>query len=737
MSFRTLLAAIGSGLILFRTAGAVAASALPVSGSPFPEVPATAVATAGPFAVRGFHAHVMPERQSLASWHRRLELLKRLDYNFVFFGMGSKGASTIAMHPDGSITPNGCATADLRELVAHAVRLGLEPVFELKFIGKQLPLLREVIAEHPRLVIRPQNPDTVLNALYRLPDGRDAYSATALRLIEYLLALYPANHPARYFHLGIDEFSADDMATLAASMKLTPPECFAHCLNLGTDFVLKQGVTPIIWGDTLLSPALGKAEHGITLAGFKPDPRHQEEPGAAYHAGYKSKQVLLHTMVNHLRDRQKIIVADWHYSPSSIGEFPSVDYFQQLGFRDVWGCPWFNETNLRQFTRYAASRHCGGMVATAWNRAFLPEDHPEYRQILWSSAAFFRKPATIPPAAAETAYRIIGAKGQSQAGEKRTGVAVRGDLTLTFTAPVEETLTPRDARLLLLPAGRGAEPLSFPLAFDPAARELRSTFALPDHLRAGEVLELAFGYADTASGCFISKSGRQGLVLVDRPPQLPGTKPGALLVGEFQNLPDPRLNSPLWLGGECAVPLGVAPGRKPAGAPRSEALDVQWFDRIWALPSDYLNQAVARGLRLEVEAKWTGEIQGDPFAALLTKGSFSTGFRLLLNKDGYVLFQLANLDKGQPLNVTSKSVLPRNEWVRIEVTYRPPAGQQAGEATLRFDGHDQARKPVPVAMRPSNAAIGLGCEFGDPTAALTGKRRPNFPGLIRRVALHE
>jgi len=81
----------------------------------------------------------------------------------------------------------------------------------------------------------------------------------------------------------------------------------------------------------------------------------------------------MHTAVNRLRDRDKIIVADRRDRPSAIGEFPSVDFFRSIGFRDVWGCPWFDATNLRQFSRCAASRHCGGMLATAWNRAYAPE----------------------------------------------------------------------------------------------------------------------------------------------------------------------------------------------------------------------------------------------------------------------------------------------------------------------------------------------------------------------------
>jgi len=41
-----------------------------------------------------------------------------------------------------------------------------------------------------------------------------------------------------------------------------------------------------------------------------------------------------------------------------------------------------------------------------------------------------------------------------------------------------------------------------------------------------------------------------------------------------------------------------------------------------------------------------------------------------------------------------------------------------------------------VAMRPSTAVFGLGCEFKpDPRQGPTGKQRPNFPGLIRSLSI--
>lgn len=705
-------------------------------GALYPEIPAEAVADRGPFAVRAYHQHIFPDMQPIEVFHHRLEQLAKLDYNMVVFGLGHPGKATITLHADGSITPIGCSTEDMRELVAHAIKLGLEPVFEMKFVGKQIPLIEELLADHPGLVIDPKNRATVLNAAYRFPDGREAYPATALALVGYLLDLYPADHPAKYFHFGIDEFDADDMATLATALQMTPPQAFAYCLNLGTDYVLKRGVTPIIWGDTLLAKELGAPDSGVTVPGFQPDPRLAGAPGGAYNASYMSGKIPLQAMVNGLRDRDKIVVADWHYSPSATGEFPSVDYFQSLGFKDVWGCPWFDLTNLRQFSRYAASRGCGGMMATAWHMAYLPSQRMRLNSILWNSSAYFHRPSLESPPPPPAEFSLTGTQGKSVANEKRTGLVFLDDLTLAFRAPVGPGITPQDGVLVLIPTGRNAGIIEQPLAFDPTKREVTATFVLEPEAAKQPLYQLGYGYADAASGLYLERNCPQGFLVTDVAPDLPEMPADVLLCGDFHELPDPTLAKPIWLGGQCSAPLGAARRKQAEGTPRSEGLDTAWLDRVWVQPSAYLDEQLCRGMEIRIEAKQTDDFTGNEFCALFTKGSYATGFRVLVRQDRHLLFQFAELDQGSPLWVLSQDPLPKDEWVTITLTYRPPSGEQPGEATIRFGDKEQARTPIPVAMRPSTAVFGLGCEFKpDPRQGPTGKLRPNFPGLIRSFTI--
>jgi len=609
----------------------------------------------------------------------------------------------------------------------------------MKFIGKQIPLLHELIAQYPGLVIDPKNRSTVLDATFRMPDGRDAYSATSLAMVDYLLEVYPAEHPAKYFFFGIDEFSSDDLAKLADKLGMSPAQAFAHCVNLGTDHVLARGVTPLVWGDTMLSSSLGTEQHGLTLPGYQPDERMAAQPGGAYHAVFgKGTDCSLQTMVNFLRDRDKIIVVDWHYQPSLTGEFPSVDYFQRVGFKDVWGAPWHDATNIRQFARYAASRGAGGMIATAWFDAHAPESRLLLHLIIGTSAAYFRDPAIAPPTALPARFDIRGRQPRSRDDEKSAGWIARTDRSLEFVAPVTERIVPVDGRLLITAAGQRGRPLETSLSYDSAQHALRGTCTLPDSLSAAQY-QVRYCYTDSATDYVYLKEDMQGFVVSDHAPKLPATSDATmLLTGEFSDLQPADLKSTIWLGGTCAGPLGWAKPRGKSAAPRPGGLDTEWFDRIWFLPSQHLNDAVCRAMQIHVEAKMTGDFASDSYCALLTKGDFHTGFRILVGQDRGLLFQLGGLDleSGGPLSVrTSRGAISLDHWSDIDVVYVPPANGNAGRMEIRIDGRRLAGRRVEKPMSVSTAVIGIGCEFGSPLKGPYGKRRPNFPGLIRTVTV--
>ena len=103
-----------------------------------------------------------------------------------------------------------------------------------------------------------------------------------------------------------------------------------------------------------------------------------------------------------------------------------------------------------------------------------------------------------------------------------------------------------------------------------------------------------------------------------------------------------------------------------------------------------------------------------------------------------MLFQFAGLDPkaGGPLSVsTPPGAIPLDRW--IDLVYAPPANGKAVRAEIKIDGERLAARPVTRLMGVSTAVVGIGCEFGTPLKGPCGKRRPNFPGLIRQMNIGE
>ena len=141
-------------------------------------------------------------------------------------------------------------------------------------------------------------------------------------------------------------------------------------------------------------------------------------------------------------------------------------------------------------------------------------------------------------------------------------------------------------------------------------------------------------------------------------------------------------------------------------------------------------------MRIRIEAKMTGDFAGEPYCALLTKGDFHTGFRILVGQDRRLLLQFAGLDPktGGPLSVrTQPGAIALDGWNDIDLVYAPPTDGSAGRAEIKVNGQSLASRSVENPMPISAAVIGIGCEFTAPTKGPYGKRRPNFPGLIRSV----
>lgn len=688
------------------------------------------------FQIRGVHQFLYPSLQqklnsgkpAFEQFSQRLKLLAKLDYNLVIFGIGNAYRTLLTLSKDGKIEVQGGSVVDLKKLIKQAIKLNIEPVFGMKFIGKPNAIMRELENKYPGLLVNPKNKNTIVDPTFRLSGASSSYSGTYLKIIDFLTALYPANHPPKYFLLGTDEFISDDMATVSKKLKLTPPQAFAFCLDIGTTYLLNKGITPIIWGDCLLSPTLGTSKHGITLPGYRADPRLKLKFGFSYHSAFRGKDYQLHQVVNFMQNRNKIIVADWHYRPSSTDEFPSVDYFQQMGFKDVWGATWNKMTNIQQFSHYAYKRKCGGMLATLWNN-YTPMEQLNIQQILYNNSAYFHDPQ-LPLYSTKLQFSISDYNGKELVNENSTGLVPVPGKQLRFRAFIPTSITPKAMELFIF-CDEQNKYLSFPLKFDRKKQQLSGDFSIPTSVSAPAYFGLEYGFADTKTNFYYLCQGIGGFKY-GKSEKISSKAPAkSLFYVDFSKV-DVKTLGKLWSSGKCNTLIMIQKKSSTALLLTDGGINCA-NSSIWAKP--IINTFIAKGFKIAIEAKMTGKFSGD-YCALLTQGNFFNGFRILIRKSRKVLFQFGGLGNNRPLDVYTKKPFPVNRWTKLEINYQPSHSGSQGSLTIKLDGENVGNTRLSKPMIIDNESLlGIGCE---PNGLLhAGRklimRRPNFPGIIRKL----
>lgn len=231
---------------------------------------------------------------------------------------------------------------------------------------------------HQEQFFQKHYPGLMFNAVSYDPRKEGVYQAVFRLLDELIDALHP-----RAIHIGHDEAFGWTVGQVAKWLRfgevMMPADLFARDVERIHGYLTQKGVETRMWADMLLDPA--------------------EFPGAS------SKH--LHGMAagygKTLRDRlpRDIVMCDRHYGDEQ-GSFPSMAVMQREGFR-VIGATWKREETMRNFSRYALSRHAYGLMATTWFHV-QRNDRDLVDWIIHSSGMLCRNPdAVVPPRPASAA----------------------------------------------------------------------------------------------------------------------------------------------------------------------------------------------------------------------------------------------------------------------------------------------------------------------------------------------
>jgi len=270
---------------------------------------------------RGWHLS-SPSQEDLPVYRRFIDMMALLKYNTLCLEVDSR--LQYESHP--KVGREGSPTKDeLRELVAYAKERHFEIFPQLASFSHvryvtTIPGYEHLAeAEKTTLGFRDSN--------NYCPSNPETYEVFFALMDELIYVFEP-----KYFHIGHDEATFDDIGTCPRCKDKAPADLFAGDVTKLHDYLAEKGITTLMWGDMFL-------------------PTHN---GLKYDTVQSTDKV-----------PKDIIICDWHYSPTHDND-ASLQYFQDHGFRAL-GSPWYEPLNVWNWGRQVKEHGVLGYLGTTWS----------------------------------------------------------------------------------------------------------------------------------------------------------------------------------------------------------------------------------------------------------------------------------------------------------------------------------------------------------------------------------
>ncbi len=620
------------------------------------------------------------KKNNIESWiHFHPSGLKSRLKEYKEFGRRAKeaGYSTIMIR---FTNPRGYDKESARELIKHYKNdLGLKVIPEFKLLGKsQRTFGSEFVKEHPKLFV-----GGVLDP-YAKYKGKPAFDSLIIPMLDKHIEIF--ENP-EYFTLGWDEYNTDNIKKVAERNGKSISEVWAGTLNRVNDYLLSKKITPIIFGDQLISKQLAKEGNP---AGYPADKRFENY--SAMHGIFppQSKTDMIE-FVKDIKKRDKIILADWHYENEK--EYPSVDYFKWLGFKEIIPVTWGKDANMKYFSKYAQDRGSKRMMASVWHYSF----HPTVRHLLWptvdNSIVYFNNPDMAIPG--------------------KPKISVLKDGKSIVSAKPGETIT-----LSILPSGKTVE-----FEVYPADKMLRKNVILikgnkwriPENAKEG--LWTIQGYSKRKDGYLLHGMLEAGLY-IGKEQLSKKRKKGSFVSVNFSKCA--RFGDKkqyVLLDGDSDTNFGIIEG--DAGI-EDRALKCK-KGGLLAGRSNFDVEAMSKNKTVMIEFsidEFPGEKQD--WAGLLTWGHFGSGFRIIL---WHEKLYAQIFGENQKIELISKGSL------ELGKKYLAVFNINDKETALYLNGVEQAKETALLSNKtPVTDPLSVGCSY-------KGGLWKCFDGTIYRFAV--
>lgn len=720
-----------------------------------------------PFETKAFHLMVLPHYEGISYYRDRITTIADHGYNTVILELGSSVHTAYGLLKMGAGNSNNNKSFNKNELaglITHIRSLQLEPIISVKLIGKMkstltgLPVKRKeinatgLLKKYPDLLLKKPNGQygTVINLSYE-SGGKDVFDLVLFPLINELLMIFGDQAP-KYFLLGIDEIEIDELAVFANKKNQSPAQLFGEAVNRLTRHLIDRNITPVMWGDMFLSTRLAFPGHGVPDFIFNPQFMNSNSYNAE-HGAINSQSVLL--AIKYLKPdvRKKIIVADWHYADNADGDYPSVDYFQEKGFKDVWGATWFDSTSISSFSRYAAARRCGGMIATTWGSDIASkESNHFFKSILNNSILFFNNPEMLVPENHHFPMKLSVDPGINTVTDK-DGVVKILPLHLTkkhemldVVITLRADFSPASAELVLHYGGATFRQkqkngtIVTRLLYDENKHILYGKIPMPKGQRKKlTYIDIRLDLMDKLTGYLTQDYHSNAILISDQPIATAnsGATNDTLLGIDFTSistltntdgvLGDGRFGPYLKWGGNSKY------RRNPVVHLIDNGLDCRNVDASASIAPQFWSEIKQKGMVLDVSVKLL-ETPTDDYTPIVTWGNFKSGWRLLLKRNRKLQLQLARAENGyRPVKVQPNTVLELNKWVDIRIVLTPPDSQMSRRISVSVNGDTSASENFTRPIIESKVPFGLGVQYID--RSNPRKQFGNFPGLIKKMTV--
>lgn len=236
-------------------------------------------------------------------------------------------------HPEIS-KKNAFTKEQIFDLIKYAKERHLEVIPQIDLLGHQEWLLAPA---YPELIIKEGILKDSPNMFLTYNPKNPLVYKIIFDILEEVIEVFKP----RYLHIGHDEAFGIRVFNEPESYQL-----FAEDVNKISEFLLKNGIKTMIWGDML------KKEHNGAEKGV-----------------YKAIDFI----------SKGVIIVDWIYPPQK--DYPSIRYFAEKGFQ-VMGATFKNEKGIKSYADFMKNFKPRplGMVATTWY--YLPWGKMEMLQRL-------------------------------------------------------------------------------------------------------------------------------------------------------------------------------------------------------------------------------------------------------------------------------------------------------------------------------------------------------------------